>query len=113
MIYISKRKPVVNVPKHIFNTEGNYKLVISSPVTNDVIIVEDSGDISTHRLYYKFDLDSEQINSLSDGEFTYRLYDKYENIIETGLLAIGDYYVEDDDVVNNTFNIESKIQYNG
>lgn len=113
MIYLSKRKPVVNVPKHTFVAEGNYKLVISSPVTNDVTIVEDGGNISTHRLYYKFSLDSLQIQSLSDGEYTYRLYDKYDTVIETGLLVLGDYDGDDDDVVNDTFNIETKIQYNG
>jgi hypothetical protein len=111
MIYLSKHKTYINVPRHSFKVDGEYTLTISSPVSDDVTIVENGGNISTKPLYYKFNLDSQQLLNIPDGEYTYKLIGKYNTVLEVGLIMIGTY--DSEDVVNNTFNLESKIQYHG
>ena len=111
MIYLSKQKTYINVPRHSFMVDGEYTLTISSPVSDDVTIVENGGNISTKPLYYKFNLDSQQLLDIPDGEYTYKLIGKYNTVLEVGLIMIGTY--DSEDVVNNTFNLESKIQYHG
>lgn len=111
MIYQSKHKTYINVPRHTFKVDGEYTLIISSPVADDVTIVDNGGNISTRPLYYKFNLDSQQLENIPEGEYTYKLYGRFNLCLETGLLVLGEY--DSEDVVNNTFNIETKIQYNG
>lgn len=107
MVYINSNSGTISIPRHTFNTSGGYKLVVTSNISNDVILVEDGNNISTNTLYYKFTLGS--LDSLNVGEYTYTLY-SLANVIETGLLMYGDFNRVV--TVNNTFNKE-KIQYNG
>ena len=112
MIYQSKYKTYINVPRHTFKVDGEYTLIISSRVSDDVTIVENGGNISTKPLYYKFNLDTQQLQNLPDGEYNYKLIGGVLNtVLETGLLVLGNY--DSEDVVNNTFNIETRTQYNG
>lgn len=108
MVYINENSGTISLPRHSLNTLGGYKLVVSSNLSNDVILVENGSNISTNAFYYKFTIGN--LTNLNVGEYTYTLYDKSSKIIETGLLIFGNY--ERKAVVNNTFNKE-KIQYNG
>ena len=107
MIYLSDTSEFIVIPKHV-NSEGNYTLKVTSNMSNEVILVENGSNISTTYLFYKFSISN--LNFLNVGEYTYTLYDKYNNISETGLLTYGDYKREV--VAYNTFNNEKK-QYNG
>lgn len=110
MVYINDTSGTINIPKHVdvFSASG-YTLVLSSNLSDEVVIVDSGEDISTNTLYYKFALD-DTIGYLNVGEYTYNLYDDSNLIIETGLLTFGEFKREI--IVNNTFNKE-KIQYNG
>lgn len=108
MIYINENSSAISIPRHSLNTEGGYTLVVKSNVSNNVILVEDGGNISTNDFFYQFPLNN--LSNLNVGEYTYLLYDVNSEVIETGLLMYGKY--ERTVVVNNTFNKE-KIQYNG
>ena len=67
------------------------------------------------RLFFHFRIDSDVVQDLPDGEYTYNLIDDScdERIIATGLLQIGDYKPENnvydltEDTKGNTY-----IQYN-
>lgn len=107
MVYINNNSGTITIPKHTITT-GTYTLILSSNLSDEVVLVEDGGDISTNSLYYKFALDN--LSFLNVGEYTYKLYDVDNNVIETGLLTFGNF--ERQVIVNNTFNKE-KIQYNG
>ena len=107
MVYINSNSGTVTIPKHVSST-GDYTLVLTSNLSNDVVLVENGGNISTNSLYYKFALDN--LSNLNVGEYTYTLYDATKNAVEVGLLTFGEYKREV--TVNNTFNKE-KIQYNG
>lgn len=107
MIYLSDTSEFIVIPKHV-NSEGNYTLKVTSNMSNEVILVENGSNISTTDLFYKFSISN--LNLLNVGEYTYTLYDKDNNISETGLLTYGDYKREV--VAYNTFNNEKK-QYNG
>lgn len=107
MVYINENSGTISIPRHTFNSSGNYTLLVSSNLSDDVILVENSGNISTNDLYYKFALSN--LEFLNVGEYTYKLYFD-SKIIETGLLMFGNFNREV--IVNNTFNREKK-QYNG
>lgn len=107
MVYINENSGTINIPRHTFNTTDSYTLLLSSNLSNDVILVENGGNISTNNLYYKFALDN--LESLNIGEYTYKLYND-SNLVETGLLMFGSFNKQV--IVNNTFN-KQKIQYNG
>lgn len=109
MIYINETSGTINIPRHTYDTIGNYSLIVTSNLSNDVTIVENGENISTNSLYYKFTLDN--LNLLNVGEYTYNLYDDNSSVvIETGLLMYGNFKREV--IVNNTFN-KDKVQYNG
>lgn len=111
MVYINENSGTISIPRHTFNTTGLYRLIVSSNISNEVILVEDGNDISTNTLYYKFALGN--LDKLNVGEYTYNLYfinGISTDIIETGLLTYGNFNRVV--TVNNTFNKE-KIQYNG
>ena len=112
MVYINENSGTISIPRHTFNTTGLYRLIVSSNISNEVILVEDGNDISTNALYYKFAIGN--LDKLNVGEYTYNLYvinnGISNSIIETGLLTYGNFNRVV--TVNNTFNNE-KIQYNG
>lgn len=107
MVYINENSGTINIPRHTFGSIGNYTLLVSSNLSNDVILVDDGGNISTNNLYYKFALSN--LDNLNVGEYTYKLYSG-SAVIETGLLMFGNF--NKTVIVNNTFN-KGKIQYNG
>lgn len=107
MIYINETSGTISIPRHNTIGDGSYTLRLSSHLSNDVVLVENSGNISTNDLYYKFTLGD--LSNLNVGEYTYKLWNGSE-IIETGLLVFGNF--DRKVIVNNTFN-KQKIQYNG
>ena len=111
MIYINEYSGAVSVSRHNSKDVSAYfRMVLTSNMCNDIILVNDGNDISTNPLYYKFPLND--LSNLYVGEYTYKLYgsDNPETVLETGLLVFGNY--ERKVVVNNSFEKE-KIQYNG
>ena len=107
MIYINETSGTISIPRHNTIGYGSYTLRLSSHLSKDVVLVENSGNISTNSLYYKFTLGD--LSNLNVGEYTYNLWNGSE-IIETGLLVFGNF--DRTVIVNNTFN-KQKIQYNG
>ena len=108
MIYINDTSGTVTVPKHTDAvSESGYTMVLSSNMSNDVILVKGGNNISTNPLYYKFALITHNLNV---GEYTYTLYDDSNCILETGLICYGNF--DRKVIVNNSFEKE-KIQYNG
>ena len=107
MVYINENSGTINIPRHTFNTTDSYTLLVSSNLSDDVILVKNGGNISTNNLYYKFTLGS--LESLNVGEYTYKLYNDSE-LVESGLLMFGKF--DRKVIVNNTFN-KQKTQYNG
>ena len=107
MIYINETSGTISIPRHNTIGDGVYTLCLSSHLSNDVVLVENGGNISTNNLYYKFTLGD--LSNLNVGEYTYNLWNGSE-IIETGLLVFGNF--DRTVIVNNTFN-KQKIQYNG
>ena len=108
MVYINDLSGTITIPKQT-ETTGTYTLVLTSNLSDDVVLVENAGNISTNGLYYKFTLGS--LSKLNVGEYTYSLYDNtLESVVEVGLLTFGTFKRQV--IVNNTFNKE-KIQYNG
>lgn len=107
MVYINDASGTITIPKHT-DTTGTYTMILTSNLSDDVVLVENGGDISTNSLYYKFALDN--LSGLNVGEYTYTLYDDSERVVEVGLLTFGTFTRRV--IVNNTFNNE-KIQYNG
>jgi hypothetical protein len=108
MVYINENSGTVTIPKHIFTQDSTFTLLLTSNLSNDVVLVKDSGNISTNTNYYKFALGS--LDNLNVGEYTYKLFNEDSEVIETGLLMFGN--LDRTVIVNNTFNKE-KIQYNG
>lgn len=107
MIYINENSGTITIPRHTIKGDGSYTLIISSHLSNEVVLVENCGNISTNDLYYKFPLGD--LTNLNVGEYTYKLVSDSE-VIETGLLVFGNF--NRTVIVNNTFN-KQKIQYNG
>lgn len=107
MVYINDSSGTITLPKHI-SAVGDFTLILSSNMANDVTIVDGGKNISTNSLYYKFTLDN--LNLLNVGEYTYVLRDESDNLIEEGLLMFGK--LDREPIVNNTFK-KTKIQYNG
>lgn len=108
MVYINDTSGTITIPKHR-ETTGNYRLTVTSNLSDEVVLVEDGGNISTNSLYYKFTLND--LSNLNVGEYMYKLYDyKLKGVVEQGLLTFGTFKRQV--IVNNTFNKE-KIQYNG
>ena len=107
MVYINENSGTISIPRHTFYSDGEYTLILTSNISNEVILVEDGNNISTNTLYYKFALGN--LDTLNVGEYTYKLFDS-DGMIETGLLMFGNFNRVV--TVNNTFNKE-KIQYNG
>lgn len=104
MIYIKENSGSINIPKHT-HSSGIYKLLLSSNVTNEIVLVDNENNISTNDLYYKFSINPEGIEP---GEYTYKLYSD-DVVVEVGLLTFGTYNrskVEYNPLTN-------KIQYNG
>ena len=99
MVYINDASGTITIPKHT-DTTGTYTMILTSNLSDDVVLVENGGDISTNSLYYKFALNN--LSGLNVGEYTYRLLDGSE-MFGTFKRQV---------IVNNTFNKE-KIQYNG
>lgn len=108
MVYINDTSGTITIPKHT-ETTGTYILTVTSNLSNDVVLVDNGGNISTNNLYYKFALDNLQF--LNVGEYTYSLYSNtLKEVVEQGLLTFGTFKREV--IVNNIFNKE-KVQYNG
>lgn len=107
MVYINDTSGTITIPKHT-ETTGTYNLILTSNLSDEVVLVENGGDISTNSLYYKFTLGN--LSNLNVGEYTYTLYDALGNAVEQGLLTFGTFKRQI--IVNNTFDKE-KIQYNG
>lgn len=107
MIYINDTSGTITIPKHIAVYSSGYTVVLSSNLSNEVAIVENGSDISTNPLYYKFALDSLDLNI---GEYTYKLYGDSDNVLEIGLLTYGEFERE---VIVNNQTVKQKIQYNG
>lgn len=107
MVYINDTSGTITIPKHT-ETTGTYNLILTSNLSDEVVLVENGGDISTNSLYYKFTLGN--LSNLNVGEYTYTLYDALNNAVEQGLLTFGTFKRQI--IVNNTFDKE-KIQYNG
>lgn len=109
MVYINNTSGTVTIPKHLdIVSDSGFTLILTSNLSDNVVLVKNGGDISTNSLYYKFALNN--LSNLNVGEYTYTLYDDSENAVEVGLLTFGTF--ERQVIVNNTFNKE-KIQYNG
>ena len=109
MVYINETSGSITIPRHTFTSGNGYDLVLTSNLSNEVVLVEKGNNISTNSLYYKFGVDSQKISLLNEGEYTYKLYSD-DVVLEFGLLTFGNYQREV--LVNNTFNL-NKIQYNG
>lgn len=107
MVYINSTSGSITLPRHTFRNSDYYTLLVQSNMSNKFTLVDEGQNISTNLLYYKFVLNDVSLNT---GEYTYKLYDSDDVVIETGLITYGDYIREV--TVNNTFNKE-KIQYNG
>ena len=107
MVYINDASGTITIPKHT-DTTGTYTMILTSNLSDDVVLVENGGNISTNSLYYKFALGS--LSNLNVGEYTYTLYDDSESVVEVGLLTFGTFKRQV--IVNNTFD-RKKIQYNG
>lgn len=108
MVYINENSGTITIPKHI-NVDGSgFTMILTSNMANDVTVVENGGNISTNGMYYKFALDN--LNQLNVGEYTYKLYNDSDSVIEEGLLMFGKF--DRQPIVNNTFR-KTKIQYNG
>lgn len=105
MIYINENSGSINIPRHTF-TDGYYTLILTSNLTNRIVLVDDKENISTNDLYYKFEISTEE---LTPGEYTYELYNN-EVVIEIGLITFGSY--EKSNVEYEAFN-PFKVQYNG
>lgn len=105
MIYINETSGSINIPRHTFS-EGIYKLILTSNVSNEIVLVENGENISTNDLYYKFAIN---IEGLNPGEYTYKLYSD-EVVVEIGLITFGNYNISK--VVYESFN-PFKVQYNG
>lgn len=109
MVYINDTSGTITIPKHEeVVSVGGYTLILTSNLSDNVVLVENGGDISTNSLYYKFALHN--LSTLNVGEYTYTLYDDSENVVEVGLLTFGTFKRQV--IVNNTFD-RKKIQYNG
>lgn len=109
MVYINDTSGTITIPKHMeVVSESGYTMILTSNLSNNVVLVKNGGNISTNSLYYKFALNN--LSSLNVGEYTYTLYDDSENVVEVGLLTFGTFKRQI--IVNNTFD-RKKIQYNG
>ena len=107
MVYINDASGTITIPKHTVTT-GTYTMILTSNLSDDVVLAENGGDISTNSLYYKFALNN--LSGLNVGEYTYKLLDGSEIVVEEGLLMFGTFKRQV--IVNNTFD-RKKIQYNG
>ena len=108
MVYINENSGSITIPRHTFTDSGNgYDLILTSNLSNEVVLVNKGNNISTNSLYYKFALNS--LTALNVGEYTYKLVSD-DVVLEIGLLTFGNY--QRTVIVNNTFNT-NKIQYNG
>lgn len=105
MIYLNENSGCISIPRHTFS-DGYYTLVLTSNLTNEIILVDDKENISTNDSYYKFEITTDE---LTPGEYTYELYNN-EVVIELGLITFGSY--EKSRVEYDTFN-PFKVQYNG
>ena len=108
MVYINEISGNITIPRHTFDNSEGYSLILTSNLSNSVVLINNGKNISTNQLYYKFAIDS--LENLNVGEYRYSLYNNSEILLETGLLTFGEYKREV--IVNNTFNKEKK-QYNG
>ena len=109
MVYINDTSGTITIPKHFdVVSDIGYTLVLTSNLSDAVVLVKNGGNISTNSLYYKFALGS--LSNLNVGEYTYTLYDDSERVVEVGLLTFGTFKRQV--IVNNTFD-RKKIQYNG
>ena len=86
MVYINDASGTITIPKHT-DTTGTYTMILTSNLSDDVVLVENGGDISTNSLYYKFALNN--LSGLNVGEYTYKLLDGSEIVVEEGLLMFG------------------------
>lgn len=109
MVYINQCSGTITIPKHTKTTGLDlYKMVISSHLTDDITLFDNGYNISTNGLYYKFPLGD--LNNLNVGEYTYKLYDNENHVLETGLLTFGNFKVK---ITHKGEYLENKIQYNG
>ena len=73
MVYINDTSGTITIPKHFdVASYSGYTLVLTSNLSDAVVLVKNGGDISTNSLYYNFALDN--LSSLNVGEYTYKLY---------------------------------------
>lgn len=108
MIYINETSGTISIPRHNKIHSLGLTLVVTSNLSNDITLVEDGGDISTNPLYYKLAISN--LGSLNVGEYTYKLYGDYSEVLETGLLQYGSF---ERAIIENTFSDKEKKQYNG
>lgn len=107
MVYINENSGSITIPRHLFEGGGMFDVILTSNLSDEVVLVSNGTNISTNPLYYKFAIDS--LEGLNVGEYTYRVLGNHVEL-ERGLLTFGNYKREV--IVNNTFNT-NKIQYNG
>lgn len=112
MIYINENSGSINIPRHTFTeVVDGYNLILTSNMSDEVVLVENGDNISTNSMYYRFVIDN--LNRMNVGEYTYKLtgvLDGDEVVLEKGLITYGKY--KRMVIVNNAFNT-NKIQYNG
>lgn len=107
MVYIDKSSTTITIPRHTKAEDNTYSLVLSSSMSTTYTLVAEMGDTSINPFFYTFPLDNWNI---ADGEYSYKLLNSEDVILETGLITVGS-YDRTGVIVNNTSN--QKVQYNG
>ena len=68
-------------------------------------------DVNSSKLFYGFDITLK--DGMSEGEYSYELYDDNEIMVGTGLLQVGDYTPEKEEYKDNTTENKTYIEYQG
>ena len=87
MIYINSNSGSINIPRHTFNYSQWYSLTLFSHLSEEVNLVVEGENISTNELYYKFAINDTANLNLETGEYTYKLKNSDDVVIENGLLT--------------------------
>lgn len=93
MIYIENNTILIQIPKHSNPPLTNsYTLNLYNAATQTATKYEDIKDEGDLDLIYQFgNLD---FSNLSNGEYEYSLRDSENNLLETGILQVGNYKKE-------------------
>ena len=108
MLFVKRSNTALWIPRHK-NGDGPYKLTITHNMTGSETVLDDlqnEGYKSGYWIFIGLDL-----RSLEGGECTYRVYDKDNNELETGLLQV---MQELSEPISISYKKETnKIVYNG